>query len=275
LEQYEANSEPSGTTDEDVWNAKMLYDSAFHPETKEKMFILGRMSAQVPCNMTITGLMITFYKTTPAVLFWQWINQSFNAIVNYTNRSGDTGASNQQLGYAYLAATTGAIATALGVNYASKRLPPVFARLGPFAAVAAANCINIPMMRMRELENGINIYDEEGNELGRSKIAARKAISQVVLSRVGMASPGMVLVPVLVNVLSKKKWYMRLGRFPAFEAAIQTIGVGFCLAFATPLCCALFPQQSSLRVNQLEAELQEHIAANNQFTSRVFFNKGL
>lgn len=140
-------------SDDEIWKAKELYDSAFHPQTGEKVFVLGRMSFQVPGNMLITGCMLTFYRSTPAVVFWQTVNQTFNAIVNYSNRNASVGVSNEQLGTAYVAATTASVATALGFNKLIASSPKlaggIVGRLVPLLAVAAANCVNIPLMRQQ------------------------------------------------------------------------------------------------------------------------------
>lgn len=43
----------------------------------------------------------------------------------------------------------------------------------------------------RELKIGIPVTDENGNRLGESANAAKQAITQVVISRILMAAPGM------------------------------------------------------------------------------------
>lgn len=256
-------------SDDDIWQAKHVYDSAFHPDTGELMFPIGRMSAQVPMNMMITAAMLTFYKTPRQVIFWQWFNQSFNAVVNYTNRSGSSPISVNQLGVSYLSATSAALVTALSLNKLVSRAPPLIGRFVPFVAVAAANCINIPLMRQKEIKEGIEVYDSDGNKLGQSKIAAKKAISEVVTSRIAMASPGMIIPPLVMNSLEKRGI---LRKYPAISLPLQTALCGTLLVFATPMCCAIFPQKSHLPIANIEQELQSQA---KDLKALCYFNKGL
>lgn len=264
---------PPGTSEEQLHYAKKLYDSAFHPDTGDKMNLIGRMSFQVPGGMAITGGMLQFYRTVPAVVFWQWINQSFNALVNYTNRNAASPITPGQIGVAYVTATGTALATAVGLNLYTKKAPPLIARWVPFAAVAAANCVNIPMMRQQEILNGIAVTDENDNKLGHSRKAAIKGISQVIVSRIAMAAPGMILLPILMQRLEA---YPFMKKIHLLHAPLQVILVGGFLLFMVPAACSLFPQRCSIAVNSLEPELRDSIQRQyGNEIQHVYFNKGL
>lgn len=258
VESYRIGAEEKSLTEDEIWRAKELYDSAFHPQTGEKLLIFGRMSFQVPGNMTITGCMLTFYKSTPAVVFWQFANQSFNAIVNYTNRNASAGISTQQLGTAYAGATTASVLTALGFNKLIASSPNlssgIVARFVPLIAVSAANCLNIPAMRQQEIKHGISIQNSKGDEVGLSGNAAVAAIKQVIPSRIGMAIPAMFIPPLIMSRLEKTAAYVKN---PWLKAPTTVLLTGLCLTFSTPLCCALFPQKASIQLTELEPSLQE------------------
>ncbi|KAM6956673.1 sideroflexin-2-like [Aplochiton taeniatus] len=273
VESCRAGSTPPGTTEEQLFYAKKLYDSAFHPDTGDRMNLIGRMSFQVPGGMAITGFMLQFYRTVPAVVFWQWVNQSFNALVNYTNRNAASPISNTQIGVAYATATSAALATAVGLNFYTKSAPPLVARWVPFAAVASANCVNIPMMRQQEILNGIAVTDENGNKLGHSRKAAIKGITQVVISRVTMAAPGMIILPIVMQRLEKFKFMQRI---TVLHGPLQVMMVGAFLIFMVPAACSLFPQTCTMAVSKLEPELRDSIVSKYGDSMRyVYFNKGL
>merc|ERR1711892_1142626 len=149
---HHKSGENTGLSVAALWNEKYKYDSAYHPESGHKMFLPGRMSAWVPANMCITGAMLAFQKTPGQIIFWQFANQSVNAAVNFTNRSGGDEIPTTTLACNFVGATTLAVGVAMGVK---RFAPKSLSRLSPFFAVCAANCLNTPLMRSSELSNSV------------------------------------------------------------------------------------------------------------------------
>lgn len=72
-------------------------------------------------------------------------------------------------------------------------------RFTPFAAVACANSINIPMMRSSEIQNGVPVFTAEGERVGSSSKAAKSAIAQVLLFVMLVAAGSFVFLYFLIT----------------------------------------------------------------------------
>ena len=129
----------------------------------------------------------------------------------------------------YLARRGGSAAVMMLTNY-----------LVSYAAVASSGMANVYAMRQNEMVTGVSVRAEgTGEELGKSKIAAKEGIKRTMISRATYCVP-MFVVPAIWNMLvSSSKMYKsgRLGR-----VALEGFGVALGLYIAMPVNCALFPQ---------------------------------
>lgn len=260
----------------ELHRAQRLFQSAFHPDTGELQNFAGRMCFNVWGGTLLCGAMMIWYKSTPAVVFWQWANQSFNALVNYTNRNAKSAMTTQDLLMAYTTAVSGALGLAVGLKqyFARHGVSGLTQRMVPLAAVAVANAINIPLMRQNELKNGMSVADEDGSTVGTSRLAAAKAISLVVLSRNVLVTPCMILTPIIMERLEKLTWfkwnYSRLNIPTQLLLTFVTYGV------MVPVGCGLFQQQNSIKLSTLKRfEPKAYERLKDVKGGRVYFNKGL
>ncbi|XP_074051738.1 sideroflexin-5 isoform X2 [Macrotis lagotis] len=220
LEDYKHGTLPPGVTNEQLWNAQKIKQAILHPDTNEKIFMPFRMSGYIPFGTPIVVGLLLPNQTLASTIFWQWLNQSHNACVNYANRNATKPLPASKFIQGYLGAVISAVSIAVGLNAlvqrANKFSPAtrlLIQRFVPFPAVASANICNVVLMRHNELEEGIDVLDNEGNIVGSSRIAARHALLETALTRVVLPMPILVLPPIIMSVLEKLKhptWSQRL-----------------------------------------------------------------
>ena len=80
------------------------------------------MSAFVPANAIPTAGML-LASSPSQIVFWQWINQSVNVMVNYVNRSGAS-VDWSQVGQAYALAVGVSCSIAVGARKLVESGPP-------------------------------------------------------------------------------------------------------------------------------------------------------
>ncbi|KAJ3168004.1 hypothetical protein HDU88_001952 [Geranomyces variabilis] len=264
---------------EEVWKAKGLVDSTFHPDTGEKILLPFRMASFVPTNVAIVAGMLMPNPATATILFFQWINQSVNVAFNYFNANKTTVMDMNETATAYASAVAASCGIAVGMNSAVKRatnLKPltqlILSRSVPFVAVVAAGTLNVILMRQKELVDGIDVLDADGNTVGKSTTAGRHAIAQVAISRVATSFPIMVIPSLVMARLDRSAWMKANMRW---RTPINLLTITGSLLAALPCAVALFPQRASLPINKVEPKFALLRTRDGRPLENVYFNRGL
>ncbi|KAK9534235.1 hypothetical protein VZT92_009293 [Zoarces viviparus] len=264
LDRFKQGTQPPGVTDAQLWRAQKIKQAIIHPDTGEKVLMPFRMSGFIPFGTPVVVGLLLPNQTLASTIFWQWLNQSHNACVNYCNRNASKPAPGSRFFQGYLGAVTSAVSIAVGLNLflqKARRFSPttrlLVQRFIPFPAVATANVCNVVLMRHSELSEGISVLDDSGNV----------ALLETALTRVVLPMPILMLPPIVMAALEKLPVLQRRRRL------VLPVHSLVCLAafgLALPLAISLFPQMSRISVSQLEPEIAA--ATDCQI---VTYNKGL
>ena len=128
------------------------------------------MNAFAILNVPISWGFILAAPTPANTIFWNWVNQSYNAMMNYGNRNASSNYTKQDVFTGYFLAVTSSIAVAVTMR---SYLKPYTSKLSggklgiancvsSCTATAIAGILNSLAMRNREIRNGIDIKDENG-----------------------------------------------------------------------------------------------------------------
>ncbi|XP_064630537.1 sideroflexin-5-like isoform X2 [Lineus longissimus] len=233
-----------------------------------------RMSGFVAFGSPIVVGLLLPNLTLPATVFWQWLNQTHNACVNYSNRNASKPTPMKRFVLGYTGAVTTACTIAVGLTLLIRRANNLSAakkmliqKFVPFPAVASASVCNVLLMRNSELIEGITVFDKDRKEIGSSKVAAKKALKETAVTRAVLPAPILLIPPGAMALLEKTSF---LKRKPRFHLPINATVTTLSFALALPVAIALFPQISQIHRDDLEPELQE---ATEDAT--LFYNKGL
>ncbi|XP_060938490.1 sideroflexin-5a isoform X2 [Limanda limanda] len=116
LDRFKQGTLPPGVTDAQLWKAQKVKQAIIHPDTGEKILMPFRMSGYIPFGTPVVVGLLLPNQTLASTIFWQSLNQSHNACVNFCNRNASKPAPASRFVLGFLGAVTSAVSIAVGLN---------------------------------------------------------------------------------------------------------------------------------------------------------------
>jgi len=261
-----------------LWEAKRVFEAAC-PDGDTIIPRPFRMSGYVPYNGPICVAMVASQSTLP-LLFWSWVNQSQNALVNYYNRNASSPMANETLAKSYGAAVGSALVVAFGLATAiQRRYSPQQAKQllqwVAFPSAVVASSLNCYIVRSPELETGIPLLDAQGTNVlegATSLEAARRGVNATTASRALLQAPVYFLPPLLMSTAIAKQWVMR---HPAMVVPMTTYLLLTSFGIGLPATVAIFPVMSQVNAKDVEEGFRNLRDSEGKPYETFYYNKGL
>ena len=254
-------------TNNALWTANYAVKSSVNIETGKIIPVYARMCSFVPMNIPIAFGLICLPATSFNIMLFNFLNQSYNAMMNYANSSG----TEDSVRYAGMSFGL-AVISSIGVGIFLKRKFPaqnvgvIREALLRFLPSMVAGFLNLFFMRSDYITKGINVRDEKGNIFGTSKICGAKACLEGAFSRVFLP------MPLIINHFLLK----RIKKLNLSRKTNLTIEISLCaiaLGCGLPCSIAIFKEKSKIKPKYLETDLKDK-AEKNQIEF-LYYNKGL
>eukprot|EP00033_Pygsuia_biforma_P001799 GCRY01002011.1.p1 GENE.GCRY01002011.1~~GCRY01002011.1.p1 ORF type:complete len:343 (+),score=51.77 GCRY01002011.1:131-1159(+) len=293
LSTFKKNWDGQSPIPKSVYRSEQIKNSMVHPDSFQIIPLPFKMSGFTFAALPIAAGMLIPGQGAIGNVFWQVVNQSHNAALNYSNRPIDRskviprdklyklplfGELPKTTVQSYFGACTAAVTASLSLNkLAANMNNQILAKTTPCIAVVLAGVANLVLMRRPELTEGINVTDAKGKVVGLSQNAAYQAVRDTAISRAVLPLPILLIPPFATTAIQRSNWYHTLAQKMPKTAnfGMQLSVLTACFYIGIPLAISLFPQMGTISKSKVEKRFQGAKDDEGNEIETFFYNKGL
>ncbi|XP_056616146.1 sideroflexin-4 [Triplophysa dalaica] len=260
-----------------VAEAWLLSLSSVHADTGAVIPPVFRPQVLLPISAPLVVASLIPHKGVKPALFWQFLLQTYCAGFNHANRNATATLDNKtSLKQSLLITGTVAYSTCAGAlpQIIVQRFKLISAVTETFSRsvlpIPLSVCLaafSVMVVRSEEADNGIRVFDSNGNAVGVSKKVGSKAVKETTISRATLFGTTAAVPSLLLVVLKRAKFVQRN---PMLIAPVRHISTAIVFGLMIPVSFSLFPQLGKIKREDLEGELQS-LASDGE----LFYHRGL